>query len=98
MTRGRGEVIGFAGSGPASDGSAPIQLYTVYVLPAHHGTGVATPLTAAAIGDGPASLHVLEGNGRAIRFYERLGFRFDGHTTTTSLFGIEVTEHRMVRG
>lgn len=93
-----GAVIGFAGAGPATDGPAPIQLYTLYLLPEHHGTGVAAPLTAAAIGDGPAMLNVLAGNDRAIRFYEKLGFRFDGHTTTTTLFGIEVTEHRMVRG
>lgn len=93
-----GEIIGFAGSGPAADDPEITQLYTLYLLPEHHGTGVAAPLTAAAIGDGPAMLNVLAGNDRAIRFYEKLGFRFDGHTTTTTLFGIEVTEHRMLRG
>ncbi|QBR75018.1 GNAT family N-acetyltransferase [Microbacterium sediminis] len=92
-----GEIVGFAGAGPAVGEPEITQLYTLYVLPEHHGTGVAGPLTAAAIGDGPALLNVLDGNARAIRFYEKIGFRFDGHTSTERLFGIEVVEHRMIR-
>ena len=38
---------------------------------------------------------VLRGNGRAIRFYERLGFRFDGNSQTLDLGG-EATVLRMV--
>ncbi|HFI0648263.1 TPA: N-acetyltransferase family protein [Streptococcus suis] len=41
------------------------------------------------------SLWVLEGNLRAISFYEQFGFRFDGVTKIVKL-GADRTEHRMV--
>ena len=50
-------------------------------------------LLKAAIGDEPAYLWVLDGNPRAIDFYERQGFRFDG-TRKTEPVGVE---RRMVR-
>ena len=40
-------------------------------------------------------LWVLKGNGRAIRFYEKCGFRFDGAEKTQTI-GSPVTELRMV--
>ncbi len=48
---------------------------------------------AIAIGDSAAYLWVLDGNARAIRFYERHGFAFDG-TTKREDVGLE---RRMVR-
>ena len=42
------------------------------------GTGVGYALFEAAVGDRAAYLWVLAANERAIRFYERQGFRLDG--------------------
>ena len=47
-----------------------------------------------ALGDSPAYLWVLDGNVRAIGFYERHGFAFDGATKPEDV-GLE---RRMVRG
>lgn len=58
-----------------------------------HGRGVGHALLHEAIGTAPAYLWVLDGNDRAIRFYERQGFRLDGATKTEPV-GVE---HRMVR-
>ena len=46
--------------------------------PAWWGTGVGYVLFEEAVGDRAAYLWVLAGNDRAIRFYERQGFRLDG--------------------
>ena len=50
----------------------------LYVRKALWGTGVGYALLETAIGDRAAYLWVLAGNDRAIRFYERQGFRLDG--------------------
>jgi GNAT superfamily N-acetyltransferase len=73
-------LIGFvnAGLGREPLPSFEIQLYALYVRAAWWGTGVGHALFASAVGDRSAYLWVLEGNDRAIRFYERQGFRFDG--------------------
>ena len=43
---------------------------------------------------GQIAVWVLEGNNRAIRFYERYGFQFDG-TEKQIMLGAEMTELRM---
>jgi len=50
-------------------------------------------LLADAIGAAPAYLWVLDGNDRAIGFYQRQGFRFDGSSKIEPV-GVE---RRMVR-
>ena len=50
----------------------------LYLLAAHHGSGLGQRLLDAAIGDGPAFLWVAEDNPRARAFYSRNGFRWDG--------------------
>ena len=47
-----GEIVGFAGSGPARDKDAPRnrELYFIYLLDAHHGTGIGQKLFDAVIG------------------------------------------------
>ena len=65
----------------------------LYVRAEVYGTGLGHDLLVAAIAEEPAFLWVLEGNQRAIDFYRRHGFEFDG-TTKTDPVGLE---HRMVR-
>lgn len=79
-----GDIIGFATGGPArdDDAPAPTALWSLNVLPRHHGSGVAARLMSAVIGDrtGPAYLWVAAGNARAITFYRKHGFELDGVT------------------
>jgi GNAT superfamily N-acetyltransferase len=93
-------VLGFASSGPSREEDAPTarELYALYLDPDHHGSGIADALIDVAIEAEPAYLWVLEGNARAIRFYERQGFDLDGvvkHDVTAD--GTPLRERRMVR-
>lgn len=77
-------VIGFAGYGAYRDETLPDtgEVYAIYVLAAYHGQGIGYRLMTAAMEQLSAykriALWVLRGNERAIRFYERVGFSFDG--------------------
>lgn len=76
-----GVIVGVAHADAAfeADAPAPLELKTLYVLDRAKGSGVAAALLHRAIGDEvPAYLWVIEGNARAVRFYERAGFRADG--------------------
>ena len=92
-----GRLLGFAGFGTSRDaedsGLPSLQLMALYVRAEVYGTGLGHDLLVAAIAEEPAFLWVLEGNQRAIDFYRRHGFEFDG-TTKTDPVGLE---HRMVR-
>jgi GNAT superfamily N-acetyltransferase len=73
-----GEVVGMTVYGPHDDG---LVLWKLYVLPGHHGRGIGHQLLEAAIeralelGHARLSVSVVDGNDRAMRFYERHGFR-----------------------
>lgn len=59
-----------------------VHVVGVYVAPEHRGAGLAEALMRAAIewaGEREVRLDVHENNGRAARFYHRLGFRPTGH-------------------
>jgi GNAT superfamily N-acetyltransferase len=72
-------LIGFVNASPGAElPDFEIQLFALYVRAAWWGTGVGSALFDAAVGHRSAYLWVLEGNDRAIEFYERRGFRFDG--------------------
>ena len=86
-------VVGFATNGqyrraPIDEGNVDVEmvgeLYGFYVHPDSWGTGVADKLHDVAVmalqaqGWLTLKLWVLEGNGRARRFYERHGWRPDG--------------------
>ncbi|MFL6003222.1 MAG: GNAT family N-acetyltransferase [Nocardioides sp.] len=72
-------LIGFVSAGPPRElPDVDIEVFALYVRAAWWGTGVGHALFVSAVGDRSACLWVLEGNDRAIRFYERQGFRFDG--------------------
>lgn len=95
------QVVGFACYGASSqeDLQEAGELYALYVLADYYGRGIGYQLMQAALGKMQShkriSLWVLEGNARAISFYEQVGFRFDGVTKTVKL-GADRTEHRMV--
>jgi ribosomal protein S18 acetylase RimI-like enzyme len=79
-------IIGFANAGNAVGPDAehgftparPLHLFSIYLLAAAHGSGAGQALHDAVVGTEPAQLWVLRGNARAIAFYTRNGFAFDG--------------------
>ena len=82
-----GEVLGFASTGGSRDEDAEpgtAEVLAVYLAPAAWGRGLGRALFGEAVDDLRArgwtrvTLWVLEGNGRAIRFYESAGMRPDG--------------------
>lgn len=77
-----GQVVGFGSAGPPTEENEPAparrQLYALYVLAEHHGSGAGQALLDAVIGTDDAFLWVAKINPRARRFYERNGFRADG--------------------
>jgi len=77
-----GTLIGFSGARPADDPefAGLLELRVLYVRAPWWGTTVGHHLFRRAVGDEPSYLCVLEGNTRAIRFYERQGYRADGST------------------
>lgn len=86
-----------------SDSSAR-ELYTLYVLRGHQGTGVGQALLDAMLGTesgadsspAPIFLWVAKQNPRAIAFYLRNGFRFDG-VEKGDPGAPAITDARMVR-
>ncbi len=86
-----GRVVGFATFGPSRDDDAPMgtgEVPAIYVDPAEVGTGIGRQLieeTAAALreaGFTRATLWVLEENASARRFYEKVGWTWDGAVST----------------
>lgn len=86
-------LVGFASAGPARDTPAqrPLELYVLNVDASSHGTGVAQRLLHGVLGTAPAYLWVVEGNERAIRFYQKFGFvlgealKWDAHSKTNDV-------------
>ena len=94
------EVVGVASARIAEDDDAPTPLYLAlcYLTDVAKGSGIADRLLEMSIGDAPAYLWVLEGNERAIAFYERHGFVLDGARRALT-DGMEPHHDvRMVRG
>lgn len=93
-------------AGPAA--RAARSLYMLYVLRSHHGTGAGQALLDATLGAGTGSgagtgpdskrvsLWVAKQNPRAIAFYLRNGFRFDG-AEKQDPGAPAITDVRMVR-
>ena len=80
LAEGPDGLIGFAASGTGRDNDVDIELelMALYVRKGWWGTGVGYALFEESVGDRAAYLWVLAANERAIRFYERQGFRLDG--------------------
>lgn len=92
-----GRLLGFSSTGVGRDGVdaglPALELMALYVRADVYGRGVGYELLQAALGRADAYLWVLDGNTRAITFYERQGFVFDGATKSADV-GLE---RRMVR-
>ena len=94
------KVVGFVSYGDFRD-SATIagEVFALYVLKDYYGKGVGRQLIQAAFAalDGYQEiiLWVLEDNKRAIAFYEKMGFVFDGQEKVIDL-GEDVREKRMI--
>lgn len=94
-------VIGFVGYGAYRDDTLPEhgEIFALYVLEKYHGQKVGYELMNAAfrkLSDyKKVALWVLKGNDRAIRFYEKYGFCFEG-TEAEIMLGTPNTELRMI--
>ena len=102
-----GEAAGFAMIGLPRSASAerfdkPIELFRFYVDKEWHGKGIAVPMMDACYdearrrGGKTIMLNVWQENPRAIRFYEKIGYRIEG-TTPYILGGDVQTDWIMVR-
>ncbi len=95
------QVVGFVGFGASQDGTISDcgEVFSIYVLADYHGQQVGFELMNAAFAKlaeyKKIAVWVLKGNERAIRFYVRYGFRFDG-TEKEILLGTPNTELRMI--
>lgn len=95
-------VVGFVGYGKARDEmlSDCGEIYSIYVLQEFQGQKIGYRLMKEALSMlsdyTTVVLWVLKENDRAIRFYEKLGFRFDG-TEQELMLGTARTECRMIR-
>ena len=96
-----GRVIGFVGYGKCrnEDLTDAGEVFAIYVLKEYYGKGVGKALMDAALNllrdYSQIAVWVLEGNKRAIKFYEKCGFRSDGKTEEITL-GTPVVEMHMV--
>lgn len=94
-------VVGFVGYGKYRNDELENtgEIFAIYILSQYYGKNVGRRLMQAALSelaDYPKiAVWVLKENKRAISFYERLGFRFDGKEETLEL-GSPVVEARMV--
>jgi GNAT superfamily N-acetyltransferase len=96
-------VVGFTALGPSRDddaGSAAGEVYAIYVDPEHTRRGIGRALLGAAeaqlasLGHSTATLWVIEGNDRARRFYQAVGWRADDATKVDRRWGFELREVR----
>ena len=94
-------VVGFAvyGAYGSDDLQNTGEIWALYVLNSHQKKKIGYRLMQEAIARMPQydiiALWVLKGNQKAIPFYQRFGFSFDG-TEKKLLIGTHVTEQRMI--
>ncbi len=95
------KVIGFVGYGAYRNHTMKDcgEIYAIYVLREYQGKKIGYALMNAAMEKlkdyDSVALWVLEGNERAICFYKKYGFRFDGTMQEIAL-GTPRTEKRMI--
>lgn len=100
-----GTVVGIAQIGPPREDDVDVdhELYMIYLLEDHQGSGASSEMLEELLGTKSASLWVLKDNPRAQAFYRKHGFEADGEEIdlgedegSGALKGI--VEIRMVRG
>ncbi|MCI3917345.1 GNAT family N-acetyltransferase [Streptococcus intermedius] len=94
------KVVGFVSYGDFRDSDTRAgEIFALYVLKDYYGKGVGQQLMQAAFaalnGYQEIILWVLEDNKRAVAFYEKMGFVFDGEGKVIDL-GKAVKEKRMI--
>lgn len=95
------KVVGFVGYGTCGEEALPEtgEVYAIYILQDYYDQRIGYALMSAAIEKLSAYrkivVWVLEGNQRAISFYERFGYRFDG-TRKQIMLGTANAEVRMI--
>lgn len=95
-----GQVIGWVSGGASKDEDAHgnSEVYAIYVSSRHWDCGVGRELMAkmeSSLPDGQSTtLWVLRDNQRAIRFYEKMGYRPDGTQKEIQLGGKDFFEIR----
>ncbi len=95
-------VVGFVGFGASGDGLPETgEVFALYVLPEYCGRGVGKRLMDAALARlrqyPRVCLWVLKENARAVRFYEKYGYRPDGaekYSETVGAAGIRMALER----
>ncbi|MDQ2968067.1 MAG: GNAT family N-acetyltransferase [Actinomycetota bacterium] len=98
-----GEIVGFVAVGRSRDPGTDGELFSIYVLPEHWGTGVGRELIQTGedelrrLGHKEAILWVLDDNPRARRFYELAGWSVDGAAREIHIFGFDVSEIRYAK-
>ena len=100
-----GQVVGFANFIPESREFVSVpdscEVVALYVLEKFQRRGIGSALLDRCLEalppDRAVVLFVLEGNGKAIRFYEKHGFVFTGHSVTETVPGGEIQELEMVK-
>ena len=96
-----GQMTGWASGGSCRDDDVPgaSEVYAIYVSPEHWGKDIGRQLMAALLDLLPpqteVTLWVFRDNRRAIRFYEKSGFRHDGTEKEFELGGATLSEWRM---
>jgi hypothetical protein len=93
----QGTTIGLATAGSTGDDDAPTpwELYSINVVAAQQGSGLADDLIRVTAGDSDTTVWVRAQNARAMSFYSRHGFILEGATTVDEVTGM--SEIRMVR-
>jgi ribosomal protein S18 acetylase RimI-like enzyme len=100
-----GAVVGMAQIGPPREDDVAVEheLYMIYLLTEHQGSGASSEMMEELLHHKSASLWVLKNNARALAFYRKHGFEPDGTEKdlgedegAAALAGI--VEIRMVRG
>lgn len=95
-------VVGFVGYGLRGEAEPDTgEVFALYVLKEFYGTGLGKQLLDAALKELSAYSHIalwaVKGNARALRFYEKCGFRPTGrekYTSSVGAFGIELMLER----
>ena len=93
-------VVGFSCYGMYRSDELPDvgEIFAIYVLEDYYGAEVGKKLMQAALSEldnQKVAVWVLKDNKRAIRFYEKCGFRFDGREEEITL-GSPIIELRMI--